>query len=105
MTKRLKGLRYLLLALGFMFAASLLLSNQQAGAQPPAAAPPSAPISAAPITTANDGFDALPIGLKGMSSSTLVNLGRIRYAPPRTTPPNGSPWANPFSPLLNITWG
>ncbi len=105
MTKGLKGSRYLLPMLGLVFAASLLLWNQQANAQPPAAVPPGAATSAGPITTANDGFDRLPIGLKGLSSSTLVNMGRIRYAPANTAPSDGGRWANPFSPLLNIVWG
>ncbi len=106
MTKRLKGSRYLLTAMGLVFAASLLLWNQQANAQPPAAAPTSAATSAGPTTTAaNDGFDRLPIGLKGLSSSTLVNMGRIRYAPANTAPSDGGRWANPFSPLLTIVWG
>ncbi len=52
----------------------------------------------------NDGFDALPVGLKGISYSTLANMGRVH---PVLAPSSkgSSTWANPFRPLLTITWG
>src|SRR5207302_321663 len=98
--------RYIRLYMGAALLAMLILvaSRNTINVQLTAAAPPSSPPppSAAPIADANDGFNALPTGLQGLSSSTLVHMGRIRYAPASH---KGTAWTNPFSPLLNIAWG
>lgn len=59
--------------------------------------------NAAPTPTLNDGFDALPFGLKGISYSTLAHMGRVHYNPPWS--PKDGTGTKPFSPLLNIVWG
>jgi hypothetical protein len=107
MIKRHKGLRFLVPALALVMIAGLLLANQSARASYPAApafdtaaqkAPPSSGVPG------NDGFDALPTGLKGISYSTLTNLGLVHPAPP-SKPAGDSGWKNPFSPLVNVVWG
>src|SRR4051812_28522284 len=49
----------------------------------------------------DDGFDALPAGLKGISYSTLSHMGKVHRA---AAPVEGSDWLGPFHPLLDIVW-
>src|SRR4051795_371420 len=74
-------------------------------AGPPAAAPGSQAQGKEAIPN-NDGFDALPAGMKGLAYSTLVNKGLVHpstdlgFRPPAVQP------SHPSSvPSLNITWG
>ncbi len=55
-------------------------------------------------TTASDGFNTLPMGLRGISYSSLVNSGRLHPVRPAASAPNTG-WKNPFNPLVTIIWG
>src|SRR5205814_4266869 len=89
-----------------LFALGVLGIINAALAAFPSGPPISAPPGAQAKTSANDDFDSLPIGLKGVSYSTLVSSGKVHVG--KAAAPNlgqSAPWKNPFAPLLNITWG
>src|SRR5437868_1428663 len=52
-----------------------------------------------------DGLDKLPVGQQGLSYSTLVHMGRAHPPASNANQHSDSSWHNPFSPLLNISWG
>ena len=80
-------------------------ATSSSGSGPSTAGGGSAQGGGGQVTPANDGFDQLPPSMMGLSYSTLAHIGRVHpQAGPGQTRQDTS-WHNPFSPLLNITWG
>src|SRR5262245_8215092 len=90
---------FLLIVLVMLIGGGIALAGVPTGVPTGAGAAP--PVQAKPVVY-DDGFDALPWGLKGLSYSTLAMAGKVH---PLTGQVQSFSWKSPFAPLLNITWG
>jgi hypothetical protein len=94
---------WLLLSTVFALALAALGIVTAASAALPAGSVPASFLAPDKPSVYNDGFDALPNGLKGLSYSTLYHMGKVH---PEFNPTNGAGTVGKmFAPLLNITWG
>ena len=88
---------WLLFITGFALALAAIGIATVASASMPAGSSPAALLAPDKPPVADDGFDALPPGLKGVSYSTLAMSGRVHPQHIQSSSDTGN-WKNPFAP-------